>query len=187
MAKAKKKERTQDSLTPRKDGRKWIRQNLATTQYRQGKAELGVDSVLFSLYDANAFEGPVTEVAEKILRIRDYYEAQGFRRIAIEVSPDYDGGADVQLHGHRLETKKECAARQERGRKAKEAAKKREAKKKQAREDRDKREFERLKKVFGEENSCKTCKAQVDASHDCRKCKKGSNWKPIPVEFDPED
>jgi hypothetical protein len=147
MAK-KKKERTKDNLTPRGDGRKWIKQNLATTQYRQGEAEPGVDSVMFSLYDEDAFEGPITEVIEKLLKVRDFYEEQGLRRITVETSTDYDGGIDVGLHGFRLETKKECATRQARGRKAKEAAKKREAKKKQAREERELREYERLKKKY---------------------------------------
>ena len=122
----------------------------------------------------------------RLEQVRDYYEEQGYRRITLRARSDYGGGVDNELHGYRLETKQECAKRLERNKKAREAAKKREAKKKHDREARDRREFARLQKKFGAAKSCDTCKAQVDASHDCRKCKKGSNWAPLPTVFDPE-
>jgi len=143
-----KKKRTKDTLTPRKDGRKWIRKQLATTQYKQGDAKLGVSSVIFSLYDEGAFLGPISEVMDRLQMVRDYYEEQGYRQVTIDPRPDYEGGVENELYGYRLETKEELQKRLERNKNAKAAAKKREAKKRKAREERERKEFERLKKKF---------------------------------------
>jgi len=147
--------RTKDKLTPRKDGRKWIRQQLSTTQYNNlfnqahSAALYEAGSVIFSLHDESAFCGPISEVMGRLQMVRDYYEEQGYRQVTIDPRPGYEGGVENELYGYRLETKEELQKRLERIKNAKAAAKKREAKKRKAREERERKEFERLKKKFG--------------------------------------
>ena len=148
--KDKQPDRTNDKLTPRKDGRKWLRVSLDTTQYKRD--ERGAASeLIFGLYDTDAFEGTISEVIEKLAVVRDYYENAGFRRVAIGEFASYEEGDEISLHGYRLETKKELAAKKRRSENAKKAAKKRVAGKKKSQEDRDRKEFERLKKKFGKD------------------------------------
>ena len=144
---AKKKIRTNDNLTPRKDGRVWLRQNLANTQYNRDEKG-SAEAVHFSLYDADSFCGLLTDVMARLETVRDFYEKEGFRSIKVSLESDYDGGTDVAVHGYKLETKEALATRLRRNANSRVAAKKRTKAAKERKEQRDKSEFERLKKKF---------------------------------------
>lgn len=140
------KARTNDRLTPRKDGRKWIMQSLSTVLYSDEIRGGG-----FALYGTNSLSGRISDLVEKLLTVRDYYEERRFRSISIKPLACGCGeiDADIELYGYRLETKAELAQRTERNTKARATAKKRTAAQKKAAEEHDRREFERLKKKFG--------------------------------------
>jgi hypothetical protein len=139
--------RKKDELKPRKDGRKWVKENLAISQQEKNSTWEN-PKFIFALYDSSTFEGPIDEVIERLTVVKNYYEDRGYRRVALDIAIDFEDGINIGIHGYRLETKEECQKRVEKSKRASFAAKKRERKKKKEKEEQERREYERLRKKY---------------------------------------
>ena len=104
----------------------------------------------------NVLEGTIDQVCINLQEIKGRHLAEGYIDISIEVDSGWDY-TDYILHGKRIETDKEYDARlvrerraRERAFKAKETAARAKEKQRQEQEARDRAEYLRLKKKFGD-------------------------------------
>lgn len=93
------------------------------------------------------FEGNIDEIVERLIKVKNSYESQGFTNLQAIVEHSYDY-YDIDLYGERLETDAEYQKR------LKIEARERDAKAyaKRKKEEKERREYERLKKKFETNN-----------------------------------
>ena len=96
--------RANDDLSDHNDPRfcKWASIELPGT-LMDGKANL-------SFVDTDFLEGSLTNIIQVLTKVRDYYEAQGYRKICLSLSNTDD--VYPLLKGYHLETEEELIKRQ---------------------------------------------------------------------------